>query len=228
MDYSKFEEKLKYKFDNILLLKEALSHSSFINEQQKYSFNNNQRLEFLGDSILNFIISDILMLKYPELSEGELSKKRALLVNEFTLAALAKKINIGDYIILGKGEINTNGHKKNSILSDTFEAVIAAIYKDKGIFAAFDFIKEHFSKLISLSEKLALKADYKSKIQEYAQSELKITPIYEVIEEKGPAHNKEFKVVLKIGEFVMEGIGKSKKKAAQNAAKSALEEIIKK
>jgi len=227
-DYFELEEKLEYKFDNPLLLKEALSHSSFVNEQDKYPLNNNQRLEFLGDSVLSFVISDILMLKYPELNEGELSKKRASLVNESALAKIAKEIDLGKYIILGKGETNTKGHKKKSILSDTFEAVIAAVYKDKGIFAVFDFIKNRFSKLIEASEKPAFKQDYKTVIREYAQSEIGIIPEYEVIEETGPAHNKEFKVVLKFGEFRTEGVGKSKKEAAQKAAQSAVEQVIEK
>ncbi len=168
------------------------------------------------------------MLKYPELTEGELSKKRASLVNEFTLAKLAKDINLGEYIILGKGEINTDGHKKNSILSDTFEAVIAAVYKDKGVLAVFDFIKTHFLKLMEDCQQPAFKHDYKTVIQEYAQSKTGTMPEYEVIEEKGPAHNKKFKVALKIGEFITEGIGKSKKEAAQEAARFAVEKIINK
>ncbi|MBW1615894.1 MAG: ribonuclease III [Deltaproteobacteria bacterium] len=227
-NYFELEEKLEYKFDNPLLLKEALSHSSFVNEQTEYFLNDNQRFEFLGDSILSFVISDILMLQYSEMTEGDLSKKRASLVNEFTLAKLAEEVELGRYIMLGKGEINTKGHKKNSILSDTFEAIIAAVYKDKGIFAVFDFIKNRFSKLIEDSEQSAFKHDYKTVIQEYAQSEIGIIPEYQVIEERGPAHRKEFKVALKIGEFMTEGIGNSKKEAAQSAAQSAVEKIIKK
>jgi ribonuclease III len=227
-NYFELEEKLEYKFDNPLLLKEALGHSSFVNEQTGYFLNDNQRFEFLGDSILSFVISDILMLQYPEMTEGELSKKRASLVNEFTLAKLAEEMELGRYIMLGKGEINTKGHKKNSILSDTFEAIIAAVYKDKGIFAVFDFIKNRFSKLLEDAEQSACKHDYKTVIQEYTQSEIGKMPEYKVIEESGPAHRKEFKVALKIGEFMTEGIGNSKKEAAQSAAQSAVEKIIKK
>ncbi len=227
-NYFELEEKLQYKFDNRLLLKEALSHSSFVNEQAECFFNDNQRFEFLGDSILSFVISDILMLKYPKMAEGDLSKKRASLVNEFTLANLAEEMDLGKYIMLGKGEVNTKGHEKNSILSDTFEAVIAAVYRDKGVVAVFDFIKNRFSKLIEDSEQPAFKHDYKSIIQEYTQSEIGIIPKYKIIEEKGPDHNKEFRVALKIGEFITEGIGKSKKEAAQQAAKSAIEKVIEK
>ncbi len=226
-DYFELEEKLGYRFNNPLLLKEALSHSSFVNEQIECSLNNNQRFEFLGDSILNFVITDMLMLKYPNVAEGELSKKRASLVNEFTLAHIAKNINLGKYIILGKGEINTDGYKKNSILSDTLEAVIAAVYKDKDIFTVYDFIKKHFSKLIENTKQMESKQDYKTVVQEYAQSKIGMIPKYQIIEESGPAHNKKFKIALKIGTIVTEGIGKSKKEATQKAARYVVEKIIK-
>ncbi len=226
MDYTELEKNLNYKFKNNLLLEKALNHSSFVNEQMEISMEDNQRFEFLGDSILNFVISDILMITYPDLNEGELSKKRATLVNEFTLAIIAKKINLGDYIMLGKGEMNTNGNKKFSILSDCFEAVIAAVYRDRGFNAVFDFIKNHYAKLIEKINTSIFEYDYKSQIQEYAQSELKITPVYKIIGEIGPDHDKEFKVSLKIGNLLAEGVGKSKKEATQNAAKYAVKNIL--
>ncbi len=225
MDYSKLQEKLKYEFCNILLLKEALNHSSYINEQADIAEKDNQRLEFLGDAVLNFVISDMLMIRHPELAEGDLSKKRAALVNEFALADIAKNIDLGDYIMLGKGEIHTNGKEKSSILSDAMEALIAAIYLDKGIDAIRDFIKKHFFKFIKVSGKYMFKKDYKSRIQEYAQSELKTTPVYEVVKESGPDHNKKFEVELRLKKFVAKGEGKSKKEATQNAAADALKRL---
>ncbi len=225
IDISEFEQKLLYKFNNINILNEALCHSSFANEQITADIRDNERLEFLGDAVLNLIVGHILMQRYPDIDEGDLSRKRANLVNESWLATIARTIDLGLYIRLGRGEIQTNGREKNSILADTFEAVIAAIYLDGGFDAAFKIVDTHFSKpLDSITAPMA-SHDYKSRLQELVQVGQRAAPCYNVIHESGPDHDKTFRVQLKVGEIRAEGVGKSKKMAEQDAARKALEII---
>ncbi len=215
--------KLMYEFNDPDLLREALSHSSFVNEQSSPGSDDNERLEFLGDAVLNLIIGHILIKRYPDLKEGDLSRIRANLVNEPRLAKIARKINLGAFIKLGKGEIKSGGHEKNSILADTFEAVIAAIYLDGGFDKVFNVIETHFSFLLPSEPISATIPDYKSRIQEIIQGKEKLTPVFSLVEEIGPDHDKTFRVKLKAGNLVTEGIGKSKKLAEQNAACKGLE-----
>ena len=147
-DLSDLKHKLMYEFKNTDLLDESLRHSSFVNEQAAPDVRDNERLEFLGDAVLNVVVGHILMKRYPDLKEGDLSKMRANLVNESQLAAIAGKIGLGSYIQLGRGEIQTNGREKNSILANTFEAVIAAVYLDDGFDAAFKIVERHFLPLL--------------------------------------------------------------------------------
>jgi ribonuclease III len=224
-DFFELEQRLPYEFKDKNLLIEALSHSSFVNEQSETDLRDNERLEFLGDAVLNLVVGHILMQRYPYLKEGDLSRMRAGLVNESQLAKVACSINLGFHIRLGKGEIQSNGREKNSILANTFEAVIAAIYLDDGFESAFKIITSHFSSLINSIKPPMIYSDYKSQLQEIVQVTHHVVPLYHVIEETGPDHDKTFRVEVKIGEIRKEGVGKSKKVAEQNAAQKALQVI---
>jgi ribonuclease III len=222
-DHSELKRKLMYEFKNTDLLDESLRHSSFVNEQADTNIQDNERLEFLGDAVLNLVVGHILMQRYPELKEGDLSRMRANLVNESQLASIAREIDIGPYMQLGKGEIHSKGWDKNSILADTFEAVIAAVYLDGGFDAVFKIIDIHFSVLINFVAMPTANHDYKSQLQELAQVAHRSMPIYRVVYESGPDHDKTFRVQLKVGEIQTEGSGKSKKVAEQDAARKGLE-----
>ncbi len=223
--YSEFENIIHYTFKDRKILDKALRHSSYVNEQSDTSLEDNERLEFLGDAVLNLIIGDLLMHRFLHLNEGDLSRMRSSLVNETQLAQLARAIDLGDVIKLGKGEEQTNGREKNSILSDVFEAVIAAVYVDAGFNTAFNFIERLFSTLIDSSINPSLNHDYKSKLQELSQVKYKVMPRYTVVHESGPDHDKRFKIQLSINDLTVFGNGKSKKSAEQNAAGKALDEI---
>ncbi len=221
-DLSEFQRKLCYEFKNVEFLTESLRHSSFVNENLELDIQENERLEFLGDAVLNLVVGDILMQRYPELKEGDLSKMRANMVNESQLASIAQEMDLGSYLQLGKGEIQTRGWEKKSILANTFEAVIAAVYLDGGFDAAFKIIDSHFSFLLDSEVMSAANNDYKSQLQELVQMKQQKMPVYTVIHESGPDHNKTFRVRLKAGEIQTEGDGKSKKAAEQNAARKGL------
>lgn len=223
MDLSVLEQKLSYKFKDISLLEEACRHSSYVNEQAVTDLRDNERLEFLGDAVLNLVVGHLLMKYYPELPEGDLSRMRASLVNEFQLARIAKSAELGTYVMLGKGEIQTNGRKKKSILADTLEAIIAAVYLDGGFDAAFGFIERHFSARLRSIHAPTLNYDYKSQLQEMVQTTHGLMPSYSVVEESGPDHDKTFIVEITVGELTMEGVGKSKKMAEQDAARKVTE-----
>ncbi len=225
MDIKRLEKNLGYRFKQKKLLQTALCHSSFINEQPAEGLQNNERLEFLGDAVLNLIASHILMEQYPEVKEGELSRMRAGLVNETQLATVARKIDLGTHLLLGKGEIQTNGYDKNSILADALEAVIAAVYMDGGFMVAFRLIEKHFANLFSAMSSATVDLDYKSRLQELVQTSLKVIPHYKVFNESGPDHDKTFTVQLKVQDVMTKGIGKSKKAAEQDAAKNYLERM---
>ena len=216
-------KKLMYEFTNTDLLDESLRHSSFVNEQADTNIQDNERLEFLGDAVLNLVVGHILMQRYPDLKEGDLSRMRANLVNESQLASIARKIDLGSYLQLGKGEIHSKGWNKNSILADTFEAVIAAIYLDGGFDAVFKIIDDHFSYLIDSVSTPTANHDYKSQIQELVQVTHRLIPTYSVVHESGPDHDKTFRVRLTVGKIQAEGEGKSKKAAEQDAARKGLE-----
>ena len=221
-----FEKKIHYTFNDKSILDKAFRHSSFVNEQPDASLEDNERLEFLGDAVLNLVIGDLLMKRFPNLNEGDLSRMRSSLVNETQLAQIAKTINLGDEIKLGKGEALTNGFEKKSILSDVFEAVIAAVYIDGGFDAAFEFIEKLFADHINDSSNPDLNHDYKSQLQELSQVKFKRMPNYQVVHESGPDHDKTFKVQVKINDLIVFGNGKSKKSAEQNAAGIALNELL--
>lgn len=214
---------LGYHFNNPEHLTGALCHSSYVNEQAKTGLASNERLEFLGDAVLNLVISHLLMQRYPDLAEGELSRNRAHLVNETQLAVIAREISIGPHLRLGKGEEQTEGREKNSILADAVEAVIAAIYMDGGFDAAFKFVENHFSERLRSANQKRHETDYKSRLQEQVQSTYHQIPRYEVVDTSGPDHDKTFRVKMSVADIVAEGAGKSKKMAQQEAARAGLD-----
>ena len=226
-DPSEIEQILQYEFNDKNLLQEALRHSSFVNELGDPQLRDNERLEFLGDAVLNLIVGHILMHRYPDLKEGDLSRSRANLVNESQLATMARSFDLGLYIQLGKGEIQTQGRDKNSILADTFEALMASVYLDGGLEAAYRIIKLNFQPLIDHLQDTAGNLDYKSQLQEKVQVEHNSMPDYSIIREDGPDHDKTFWVTLKVIDIETQGSGKSKKAAEQDAARRALKILTK-
>lgn len=224
-DSTDLEERINYRFRDKTLLEKAFRHSSYVNEQTDADLEDNERLEFLGDAVLNLVIGHLLMDKHPELHEGDLSRMRSNLVNETHLAQLSRLMMLGPEIKLGKGEDLTNGREKNSILSDVFEAMIAAVYLDGGFDRVSKFIREKFSGYIDSSDSPAMNLDSKSRLQELSQVHLKAMPRYKVVHECGPDHDKTFKVLLTINDIESYGIGKSKKAAEQDAAANALDSL---
>ena len=220
---SGIERKLEYTFRDKNLLQEALRHSSYVNELADPSLRDNERLEFLGDAVLNLIVGHILMHRYPDIKEGELSRSRANLVNESQLAEMARSFELGAYILLGRGEIQTQGREKNSILADSFEALVAAVYLDGGFDVAFKIIEANFLPLIDNLRSAANNYDYKSRLQEIVQVGRSSIPKYSIIHEEGPDHDKTFWVAMKTAGIETKGSGKSKKSAEQDAARKALE-----
>ncbi|KXG77233.1 Ribonuclease 3 [Fervidicola ferrireducens] len=219
----KLEEILGVHFEDPNILNQALIHPSYAHERGLPHNVHNQRLEFLGDAVLELVISEWIYKDYPHYTEGELTKLRALLVCEESLAALSRDLNLGDYLIIGKGEEITGGRKKESILADTFEALIGAMYLDRGLESVSAFIKDKFRAIVAKAQAGKLSNDYKTFLQEMLQriSPDKIT--YRVIKEEGPDHDKTFFVEVIWKEDVLgRGSGKSKKEAEQDAAKSAI------
>jgi ribonuclease III len=222
-DPSGIEQQLQYEFRDKNLLVEALRHSSYVNELADSNLRDNERLEFLGDAVLNLIVGHILMHRYPDIKEGELSRSRANLVNESQLAEMARSFDLGAYIQLGRGEIQTQGREKNSILADTYEAIVAAVYLDGGFDATFKIIEANFLKLINELHSAVNSYDYKSRLQEMLQVGQGTMPKYSIIREEGPDHDKMFWIELKAVDIETQGSGKSKKAAEQDAARKALE-----
>ena len=222
-DPSGIEQILLYQFNDKNLLQEALRHSSFVNELGDPQLRDNERLEFLGDAVLNLVVGHILMRRNPDLKEGDLSRSRANLVNESQLAKVAQSFELGLYIQLGKGEIQTHGREKDSILADAFEALMASIYLDGGFDAAYKIIDTNFQPLIEHLHAAANNYDYKSQLQETVQVEHGSMPDYSIMREDGPDHDKTFWVALKALNIETRGRGKSKKTAEQDAARLALE-----
>lgn len=225
-ELSRIQSKTNYKFNKLELLNRALTHSSYANEHKKNSIKYNERLEFLGDSVLGIVISDYLFNQYPQFPEGELTKFRAIIVCENSLANVSRKINLGMYLLLGKGEEATGGRERASILADAFEALIGAIYLDGGINCAKQFILTNLKLTINNAISGRLFTDFKTELQEYLQKSNDSKIEYKVFKEEGPDHNKTFYVHVEYTNKILgKGIGKSKKEAEQNAAKAALEKV---
>ena len=224
------ERRLGYRFKDRGLLEHALTHRSRVHEDASGGVFDNESMEFLGDSVLGFVIAAMLFREFPQHNEGQKSKLKASLVSSAALARLAERLNIGEFLILGRGEEKTGGRLKHAIIADCYEALIAAIYLDGGIAPAERFIEHQFAELIREARRtggaVSFTEDWKSALQEFLQSAGRGLPVYRVAGEVGPDHRKSFVVeILVEGEAVANAEGRSKKEAAQAAAKAALETL---
>jgi ribonuclease-3 len=221
------EEAIGYSFRDRGLLEHALTHRSRVHEDASGGVIDNESLEFLGDSVLGFVIADMLFRSFPQHNEGQKSKLKASIVSATSLARLGERLQLGEYLILGRGEEKTGGRRKHALIADCYEALIAAVYLDGGIEPARDFIERQFRDLISEAKRRGAEAafteDYKSALQEWLQRNDRGLPSYRLVAEEGPAHRRRFDVeVLVSGQAVGRAEGRSKKEAAQAAAKAAL------
>lgn len=226
MDLSQLEKKLGVIFKNKNLLKEALTHRSYLNENPSWPLPHNERLEFLGDAVLELAVTEILFSRYPASPEGELTAIRSALVNYQMLADIAKNMELGDYVFLSRGEAKDAGKAREVILANAFEAVLGAVYLDTDYKSAKNFIEK--AVMIRLDEVIEKKLynDPKSLLQEIVQEKLRVTPTYSVLSEKGLDHAKIFKVgVFFNGDLIAEGEGSSKQEAEVEAAKNALKNV---
>jgi ribonuclease III len=222
------QQKIGYYFKNITLLREALTHKSFANEMNLENCFGNERLEFLGDAVLELILSHILMERFKECSEGKLSKMRAAIVNTQELSSLARRLDIGRHILLSRGEDESRGRGKKSILANVYEALVAAVYYDGGFEEVFSMIEKHFFELIDEVAQKGFVRDYKSRLQEYSQGKFGAVPRYVIVTEKGPDHIKIFETQVFINDVCYtKGRGRNKKAAEQDAAQKTLEILIK-
>jgi ribonuclease-3 len=225
---SDFEQRIGYTFGRRDLLRRALTHKSYSHEAKDLEVRHNETFEFLGDSVLGFVIGDLLFRHFPALDEGALSKMKAYLVSAPSLAKKAIHYGMGEVILLGVGEEKTGGRKKDSLLANLFEAMIAAVYLDGGIDAARRLIETTFADDIrAIDEEDLLFQDFKTALQEVAQSKGLPLPDYNVVAEVGPDHDKRFVVEVKVGGQSSQGEGSSKKEAQQQAARHALREFAK-
>ncbi|MDO8435972.1 MAG: ribonuclease III [bacterium] len=224
IDFTTLEKKFNFNFKNKELLTQAFCHRSYLNEKPNFNLENNERLEFLGDAVLELIVTEELYQKYPKKPEGELTNWRAALVNAKMLGDLAREIGLNDYLLLSKGESKEMGKARQYILANTFEALIGSIYLDQGYKVCEDFIKKYLIKKLPEIIKKELFRDAKSSFQEEAQEREGITPTYRVLKESGPDHAKNFVIgVFLNSELVAQGEGSSKQEAEEQAAKNGLE-----
>jgi len=225
-DSQDFQSIFHYDFRNPSLLKEAFTHKSYVNESLDRGMSDNERLEFLGDAVLDMVISDYLFEKMPKAREGELSKIKSTVVSEPTLADVARKINIGKFILLGKGEDLSQGRSKNSLLANTLEAIIAAVYLDGGLSEAKSWIDRAFAETIENILTHQVTFDYKTNFQEECQRLFEVLPEYRLARASGPDHSKNFEIELWVKDKLLGfGVGKSKKEAEQKAAKEGLNRL---
>ena len=223
-DFNELSQKLDYTFKKPEILLQAFRHSSYVNEQTDSDLKDNERLEFLGDAVLDLAISHVLMELFQDSKEGDLSKYRATVVNEKGLYQVAQTLALGDYLTLGKGEEVTGGRKRPSILANTMEALLGALYLDAGFEKTKEIIKRLFLPLLEEIETEKPVNDFKSQLQEFTQEVYKTLPEYVLVGESGPPHDKTFRVAVHLqGKTMAEDEGKSKKEAEQKAAKKALE-----
>jgi ribonuclease III len=226
MDLKTFEKEIGLKFKNKELLKRSLTHRSFLNENKDADLKNNERLEFLGDAVLELVVSEFLFNEYPNRPEGELTSFRAAVVKTDSLAKVSKDLGIGKFLLMSKGEEMTGGREKDYLLANTFEAIIGALYLDQGYESVKNFLQKHLIPQMDTIVKYRLDIDAKTKLQEKTQSIFKTTPNYKVIKEKGPDHDKIFTVVVKIHNKIYgQGEGITKQKAEDAAATQALRKL---
>jgi ribonuclease-3 len=226
-EFDALQRAIEYRFRDRGLLEHAMTHTSRANEDVTGGVVDNESLEFLGDAVLGFVIADTLFREFPDWDEGEKSKTKASMVSTFALAKQAERLGLGDHLLLGRGEEKTGGRRKQALLADGYEALIAAIYLDGGIDAARGFIKREFSTLVADARRNGIGGqDYKSGLQELVQARSQPLPEYRLVGTFGPDHDKRFEVeVLVAGETLARASGPSKKEAEQEAAKKALENL---
>jgi ribonuclease-3 len=225
-DYGLLEQRLGYTFKQVERLRTALTHKSFVNENMGLQREDNERLEFLGDAVLDLAVGHLLMERFPVRSEGELSKRRAAIVNEQGLSEVAMRLGLGEWLFLGRGEEQTGGRRKPSLLADAYEAVLAAVYLDGGFEVTFRVIERLFGERLQDLQKAGAE-DYKTQLQEVVQATLRTVPRYVVMSEQGPDHEKTFEIAVQLsGKEVARGQGRSKKEAEQRAAQRALEALM--
>ncbi len=224
VDFSKFEEKIGVTFKDKTLLKQAFTHRSYINENRELKLEHNERLEFLGDAVLELVVTDYLFGTLKESNEGELTSLRSALVNADSCGAIAQKLGMNEFLLLSRGEAKDSGRARQFILANTLEALIGAIYLDRGLEVAQKFILSQITSLVPDIIKKGAWIDAKSLLQERAQEHTGVTPVYKTLAESGPDHDKRFSVGVYVsGELYGEGDGKSKQDAEQKAARKALE-----
>lgn len=226
-NYEDLEAKIRVKFRNRELLVNVFVHRSYLNENKKFHLPSNEKLEFLGDSVLSLITSVYLYKHFPALVEGEYTEIKAAIVRTESLAEAAQLLNLGDYLYLSKGQSQENGRLNINLLADCFEALIAGIFLDQDFDEAYKFVLNYlFEKKLDFIIKNRLYLSPKSRLQEYSQAKYKVTPVYNLVDQKGPEHKRTFRIeVLIKNKKLSEGAGKSKKEAEENAAKKALEKI---
>ena len=223
-DFLQFEKTVGLVFKDKALLRQAFTHRSYLNENRGLNMEHNERLEFLGDAVLELIVTDYLYHKYPGKPEGELTSYRSSLVNSNTLSEVATKLEINDFLLLSHGESKDTGRARTYILANTFEALLGAVYLDQGYDAAKTFVANHILPLIDMIVEQGAWIDAKSRFQEMSQEYVGVTPSYKTVKETGPDHDKHFTVgVYLAAELVTTGDGRSKQEAEQNAAKKGLD-----
>ncbi len=220
------QNRIKVKFKDKSLLGNSLIHRSYVNESGNGKMNDNERLEYLGDSVLALVVNEYIYKRFYDYPEGDLAKIKSAVVSETTLAKIAREINLGSFLIMGKGEELSGGRDRTSILANSFEALIGAVYLDSGLKCSRKFILSYLRKEIERIDNMSYLRDPKTTLQEYVQKKYKERPVYEVVEEKGPDHRKEFIVKLIInGKEAAIGTGSSKRKAEMNAAEFILKSV---
>jgi len=225
-DLAALQQTLGISFNDQSLLEQALVHSSYINENSDFALTSNERLEFLGDAVLGLIVAEKLYQDFPHFTEGEMTRCRAALVRGSTLACMARTIKLGDYLYLGRGEEASGGQRKLANLAGALEAMIAAIFLDQGLAITEEVILKLFNEELQKVASQGAGVDYKSQLQELIQAREPQTPVYQLVEAMGPAHDKRFTVEVKVGNAVVgRGSGKSKKVAETEAARAALEQL---
>ncbi len=220
------QNRIKVKFKEKSLLRHSLIHRSYVNETGNGKMNDNERLEYLGDSVLALVVNEYIYNRFYDYPEGDLAKIKSAVVSETTLAKIAREINLGSFLVMGKGEEQSGGRDRTSILANSFEALIGAVYLDSGLKCVRKFILSFLRKEIERIDNMSYLRDPKTTLQEYVQKKYKERPVYEVVEEKGPDHRKEFIVKLIInGKEAATGTGSSKRKAEMNAAEFILKSV---
>ena len=214
------EHKLNYYFNDRNLLKNALLHKSLGNERKEYKNQNNERLELLGDAVLDLIVAEYLYKNYKNASEGTIAKLKAMIVSEPILAKISRQIGVGKFLMLSRGEVMSGGRNRESILADSFEAILGAVYIDSNLDEARVFALSHIKQYIDHIEENEDILDFKSILQEYVQKEFRTVPTYELVAERGPDHMKEFEIQVIVGNYREKAVARNKKKAEQLSAKA--------